>query len=131
MVLGVGKRLLADVSKEELRQIQARMRANFKPFPKRSPTAFQQKRLWSDVTINRHFAFLCRVLMLTVKDGSHLAPGYLRDAVNRGSLAGTVTKTVTTEKPEVGEKAEVVDPVVRPTGLEPVTPRSVVWCSIH
>jgi hypothetical protein len=29
---------------------------------------------------------------------AHLAPGHLRDAVNRGSLAGTVTKTVT--KPE-------------------------------
>ncbi len=26
---------------------------------------------------------------------AHLAPGHLRDAVNRGSLAGTVTKTVT------------------------------------
>lgn len=65
----LGKRLLADVSREELRKIQARMRAKFKPFPKRSPKAFQQKRLWSDATINRHFAFLRHVLMLTVKDG--------------------------------------------------------------
>ena len=26
---------------------------------------------------------------------AHLSPGHLRDAVNRGSLTGTVTKTVT------------------------------------
>ena len=52
---------------------------------------------------------------------AHLAPGHLRDAVNRGSLAGTVT----TEKQAVGERVEVVDSVARPTGLEPVTPRSV------
>ena len=26
---------------------------------------------------------------------------------------------------------EPVDSMARPTGLEPVTPRSVVWCSIH
>ena len=37
-----------------------------------------------------------------------------------------MTKTVTTEKQEVGEKAEAIDLVVRPTGFEPVTPRSVV-----
>ena len=37
--------------------------------PKGAPKAFQQKRLWSDATINRHFAFLRHVLMLAVKDG--------------------------------------------------------------
>ena len=62
---------------------------------------------------------------------THLAPGHLRDAVNRGSLAGTVTKTVTVEKHEEGKRTVVPDLVVRPTGVEPVTPRSVVWCSIH
>ena len=35
---------------------------------------------------------------------AHLAPGHLRDAVNRGSLRGTVIKTVTTEEPEVVER---------------------------
>ena len=58
---------------------------------------------------------------------AHLAPGHLRDAVNRGSLFGTVT----IEKQEVGERAEPLDLLVRPEGLEPPTPRSVVWCSIH
>jgi len=53
---------------------------------------------------------------------SHLAPGHLHDAVNRGSLAGTVN----TEKRAVGKSTEVVDFLARPTGLEPVTPRSVV-----
>ena len=53
---------------------------------------------------------------------AHLAPGHLREAVNRRSLS----ETVTTEKQEVGKKTEPVDYVVRPTGLEPVTPRSVV-----
>ncbi len=62
---------------------------------------------------------------------AHLAPGHLKDAVNRGSLFGTVTKTGTNENVEVGESAQVVDLLARPTGLEPVTPRSVVWCSIH
>lgn len=62
---------------------------------------------------------------------AHLAPGHLRDAVNQGSLAGTVTKTVTIVKHEEGDGAEVPDLLVRPTGVEPVTPRSVVWCSIH
>jgi hypothetical protein len=53
---------------------------------------------------------------------AHLAPGHLRDAVNRGSLAGTVTKTVTTEKQEVGESVEPIDFVVRPTGLNLIDP---------
>jgi integrase len=303
----LGKRLLTDVSREELRQIQAKMRNKLKPLPKGAPKVTQQKHLWSDATINRHFAFLRHVLMLAVKDGklnqnpmsglkffpevkrtrfltsdelerlkglmdesdwklvafaietglrraeqfrlkwdqvdlengvltlplpkggktrhvplsdeatailrsftsflrsawvfqglrdatqpmdsraflrrsfepclrkagivgacwhslrhtaasrrvmagvdlvsikeilghrdiqttlryAHLAPGHLRDAVNRGSLAGTVTKTVTTEKHEKAKGTEVLDLLVRPTGVEPVTPRSVVWCSIH
>ena len=42
------------------------------------------------------------------------------------SLAGTVTKTVTSEKHEGEETSVVVDSLVRPTGVEPVTPRSVV-----
>jgi hypothetical protein len=59
--------------------------------------------------------------------------------VNRGSLfgveiktdSGTLTKTTTNEGGLEEENAQVIDPVVRPTGVEPVTPRSVVWCSIH
>ena len=56
-----------------------------------------------------------------------LAPGHLRDAVNRGSLSGTVIR----QEGKRGGEMQPIDSVVRPTGLEPVTPRSVVWCSIH
>ncbi len=65
---------------------------------------------------------------------SHLSPKHLRDTANLGSLGGllpTVAKTVAErEGPAVGS-VQPVDCVVRPEGLEPPTPRSVVWCSIH
>ena len=62
---------------------------------------------------------------------AHLAPGHLRDAVNRGSLSGTVPKTVTAKDEKWGGEMQPIDLMVRPEGLEPPTPRSVVWCSIH
>ena len=62
---------------------------------------------------------------------AHLAPEHLRDAVNRGSLSGTVTKTVTMEEVVEERSLQPLDYMVRPEGLEPPTPRSVVWCSIH
>ena len=58
---------------------------------------------------------------------AHLARGDFPDAVNRGSLAGTVTK------PE-GEERETMQPgdyMVRPEGLEPPTLGSEVRCSIQ
>ena len=64
----LGKRMLVDISREDCRQVQAKMRAKLKPRPANAPKAFQQKRRWSDATINRHFAFLRHVLMLAVKD---------------------------------------------------------------
>jgi len=45
------------------------LRTKLKARPKNAPKDFQQKRLWSDATINRHFAFLRHMLMLAVKDG--------------------------------------------------------------
>ena len=65
----LGKRLLGDISREDLRQVQAHMRAKLRPPPTNAPKAFQPKRRWSDATINRNFAFLRHVLMLAVKDG--------------------------------------------------------------
>jgi integrase len=62
---------------------------------------------------------------------AHLAPGHLRDAVNRGSLAGTVTKTVTSEEEKTEEKMQPIDYMVRPEGLEPPTLGSEVRCSIQ
>jgi hypothetical protein len=60
-----GGRLLTDISTEDLRRIQARMRAKMKATNKSK----QPQRQWADATINRHFAFLRRVLSLAVKDG--------------------------------------------------------------
>jgi len=70
---------------------------------------------------------------------AHLAPDHLKDGVNRGSLfgseiktdSGTLTETTTKERVAEAGSVQPLDFVVRPTGLEPVTPRSVVWCSIH
>ena len=62
---------------------------------------------------------------------AHLAPGHLRDAVNRGSLSGTVTKTVTGLEWKWEEKMQPVDYMVRPEGIEPPTPGSEVRCSIQ
>jgi hypothetical protein len=70
---------------------------------------------------------------------AHLAPNHLKDGVNRGSLfasviktdSGTLTKTPTKAESTEPGRTEVVDYLVRPEGLEPPTPRSVVWCSIH
>ena len=61
--------MLANVSREDLRQVQAKMRVKLRPRPKNVSKEFQPKRLWSDATINRHFSFLRHVLMLAVKDG--------------------------------------------------------------
>jgi integrase len=52
--LYLGNRLLQDVSTEDLRRIQAKMR---------------DKNKWSNGTINRHFGCLRRVFTLAVKDG--------------------------------------------------------------
>ena len=70
---------------------------------------------------------------------AHLAPEHLKDGVNRGSLfqssvkneTGTLTAAITKEEGETEASVQPIDFVARPTGLEPVTPRSVVWCSIH
>jgi hypothetical protein len=61
----------------------------------------------------------------TILRYSHLAPGHLREAVNRGSLNATVTKTVTGLEGQTDDCMQPIDLVVRPTGVEPVTPRSV------
>jgi integrase len=57
----LGQRLLTQITVDELRRIQAKMRTKMKKGKK--------KRVWADATINRHFAFLRHVLMVAVKDG--------------------------------------------------------------
>jgi integrase len=69
---------------------------------------------------------------------AHLAPDYLKTVVRNGSLgiemlapSHTVARTVAREEGSAAGSVQPVDFVVRPEGLEPPTPRSVVWCSIH
>jgi len=62
---------------------------------------------------------------------AHLSPGHLSEAVNRGSLFGTGSKTGSEGQGSEVESRQVIENLVRPEGLEPPTPRSVVWCSIH
>ncbi len=52
---------------------------------------------------------------------SHLSPGHLQDAVNRGSFTGTVAKSVATELEEEPRTMQPLDYMVRPVGIEPTT----------
>lgn len=61
----LGKRLLSDITTEELRRIQSRMRARRTEMPKGKRA---KKGMWSDATINRHVAFIRHVLNLAAKD---------------------------------------------------------------
>ena len=63
--LWFGKRLLAQLSVEELRRHQSKLRNKTKMNRK---TKLPQRQ-WADSTINRHYAFLRHVLMLAMKDG--------------------------------------------------------------
>jgi len=62
---------------------------------------------------------------------SHLSPEHLKDAINRGSLKPNRDQNRDQKEAKGEKESQVIESVVRPTGLEPVTPRSVVWCSIH
>ena len=66
---------------------------------------------------------------------AHFAPGHLKEAVERSSVAtiglATGSKTGSELLAEYELRAKSAYPLVRPAGLEPATPRSVVWCSIH
>lgn len=55
--------MLAQITVDELRWIQIKMRVKMKK------TRKGLKRVWADATINRHFAFLRHVLMVAIKDG--------------------------------------------------------------
>ena len=69
---------------------------------------------------------------------AHASPDYLQTVVRKGSLGmdmlkpvPTVAKSVATGWEEGAGSVQPVENLVRPEGLEPPTPRSVVWCSIH
>lgn len=62
----LGSRLLHQITTEDLRVIQARMKARRTKLQARRNG---KARAWSNGTINRHFGFLRHMLMLAVKDG--------------------------------------------------------------
>ena len=57
---------------------------------------------------------------------AHLAPGHLKESVNRGSLFGTGSKTGSKEKGSQAERSQPLENLARPEGVEPPTLRSVV-----
>jgi integrase len=57
---------------------------------------------------------------------SHLSPEHLKDAINRGSLKPNRDQNRDQKEAKGEKESQVIECVVRPTGLEPVTPRSVV-----
>lgn len=65
----LGRRLLNQITTEDLRRIQSRMQAKLIKAQKNPKATKKSKRVLSTATINRHFAFLRHVLMLAVKDG--------------------------------------------------------------
>lgn len=69
--LMLGKRLLSEITTEDLRHVQAKLKAHTQRVrdAKRTSKRRGKQQGWSDGTINRHFAFLRHVLMLAVKDG--------------------------------------------------------------
>jgi len=66
---------------------------------------------------------------------AHLAPGHIKEAIQKGSLAnlglGTGSKTGSDRSDGNEDHSQVVDLLARPTGLEPVTLGSEDRCSIH
>ena len=73
-------------------------------------------------------------ITMTMDTYGHLFPNRNRGLVD---LLDTVKKEGRNATPAQPVEATTASPLVtpqnlvRPTGLEPVTPRSVVWCSIH
>jgi integrase len=65
----IGARILTEISTEDLRKLQSRMRAKLKPLPAGAARNSPQRRQWSDATINRHFSYLRHVFTLAIEDG--------------------------------------------------------------
>jgi len=65
----LGKRLLTEITSEDLKRLQVQMRTKLKPRPPKASKEANPKRMWGDATINRHFSFLKHALMLALKDG--------------------------------------------------------------
>ncbi len=73
-------------------------------------------------------------ITMTMDTYGHLFPNRNRGLVDRLDSAENEWQNATPAQPtEATSNVSSLTPrnVVRPTGVEPVTPRSVVWCSIH
>ncbi len=66
---------------------------------------------------------------------AHLAPGHIKDAIQKGSLSnlglGTGSKTGSDLEGRKAEPSQVIENMARPEGLEPPTLGSEDRCSIH
>ncbi len=67
--LWFGRQLLTEITTDTLRQHQRRLQLKMRPRPAQAPKTWQPKRMWSDSTINRHFAYLKHAFNLALKDG--------------------------------------------------------------
>ena len=84
----LGRHLLMEITTDTLRQIQRKMQTKLRPRPANAPKSFQPKRLWSDATINRHFAYLKHAFALALRDNK-----VTRNPVAGVKLFPEVTKT--------------------------------------
>jgi len=84
----LGRHLLTEITTDTLRQIQRKMQTKLRPRPAKAPKSYQAKRLWSDATINRHFAYLKHAFALALRDNK-----VTRNPVAGITLFPEVTKT--------------------------------------
>ena len=74
----LGKRLLTDLTLEDLKRLQVQMRAKYKPQSPKAPHQVPPVRMWGDATINRHFSYLRHVLKLALK-AKHMQDNLFED----------------------------------------------------
>ena len=74
----LGKKLLAEITAEDVRRLQVAMRAKLKPRAPKAAKEIPPARLWSDATVNRHLSYLRHVLKLALK-AKHMATNLFED----------------------------------------------------
>jgi len=74
----LGKKLLTDITGEDVKRLQVAMRAKLRPRPPKAPHNVLPVRMWGDSTINRHFSYLRHVLRLALK-AKHMKENLFED----------------------------------------------------
>ena len=64
----LGKKLLTEITGEDIRRLQVAMRTKLRPRSPKAARDVQTERMWSDATINRHMGYARHVFALAVKD---------------------------------------------------------------